>query len=199
MSISDLFLKVKNLCYEISELDENEPISEARMRRHIIRCLRKEFIPFISSVQGWTTQPSIIELENLLSNKEALMRQMSGKHRSEDVLFIKEKNKTVQCYKCGKPNHVAKFCRTKPEDWLECTRYGRQGHNQQRCFAKLGDEKANAVHEKQEDNPKWEQFFSIEVAGFSHHATGMHLYSRQFVDMMKDELLLLLINQCIQW
>lgn len=50
-------------------------------------------MPFISSVQGWTTQPSIIELENILCNHEALMKQMSGKQSSEDVIFTKEKPK----------------------------------------------------------------------------------------------------------
>ncbi|GJY14422.1 integrase [Tanacetum coccineum] len=38
MSISEYFLKVKSLCAEISELDVDEKISEARLRRFLIRC-----------------------------------------------------------------------------------------------------------------------------------------------------------------
>ena len=48
-SIEEYFLKVKNLCSEISELDAEEPVSEARLRRYLIRGLRKDFILFTSS------------------------------------------------------------------------------------------------------------------------------------------------------
>ena len=56
-SIEEYFLKVKNLCYEISELDAEEPLSDARVRRYLIRGLQKEFMPFVSSIQGWANQP----------------------------------------------------------------------------------------------------------------------------------------------
>ena len=72
------------MCSEILELDSSEPISNARLRRYLIRGLRKEFMPFISLVQGWANQPSIVELENLLSNKEALLKQMSNKSSSQE-------------------------------------------------------------------------------------------------------------------
>lgn len=74
LSIPEYFLKVKTLCAEISELDTEEPVSDARLRRYLIRGLRKEFMPFISSIQGWATQPSIIELENLLFNQAILVK-----------------------------------------------------------------------------------------------------------------------------
>ena len=38
-SIEEYFLKVKNLCFEISELDAEEPVSDARLRRYLIRGL----------------------------------------------------------------------------------------------------------------------------------------------------------------
>ena len=65
MSITNYFLKVKTVCAEISDLDSEEPISKKRLRSYLIRGLRKEFMPFISSIQGWTNQPSVVELENL--------------------------------------------------------------------------------------------------------------------------------------
>nr|GMD14304.1 Retrovirus-related Pol polyprotein from transposon TNT 1-94 [Ipomoea batatas] len=68
----------KDYIEHVRELDEDEPISDARLRRCFIRGLCKEFMPFISSIQGWATQPSIVELENLLANQEALVAQMIG-------------------------------------------------------------------------------------------------------------------------
>ncbi|XP_077237136.1 uncharacterized protein LOC143878789 [Tasmannia lanceolata] len=41
LSISQFFLKIKNLCLEISLMDLEEPISEVRMKRHIIRGLKR--------------------------------------------------------------------------------------------------------------------------------------------------------------
>ena len=47
---------------KISKFDSFELISDACLCHCIIRALRKEFMPFISLVQGWVSQPSIIEL-----------------------------------------------------------------------------------------------------------------------------------------
>ncbi|KAL0453679.1 UNVERIFIED_CONTAM: Retrovirus-related Pol polyprotein from transposon RE1 [Sesamum latifolium] len=91
MSIFEYFLKVKNICAEISELDPHEKISEARMRRFLIRGLKKEYTPFVVSVQGWPNQPSVEELENLLSNQEALAKQMARSSEPNGVLFSKGK------------------------------------------------------------------------------------------------------------
>ncbi|KAL4205285.1 hypothetical protein AMTRI_Chr01g113840 [Amborella trichopoda] len=41
---------INNLCLEISLLDPEEPISEARMN---IRNLKREYIPYAISIQGW--------------------------------------------------------------------------------------------------------------------------------------------------
>ena len=91
--IEEYFLKVKNLCFEISELDVEEQVSDARLRCYLIRGLRKDFMPFVSSIQGWTNQPSFIELENLLSNQDTLIKQMINNNelspKSEDVLHVK--------------------------------------------------------------------------------------------------------------
>jgi len=53
-SISEYFLRVKDICVEISELDPDEKICEARLRRFLIRGLKKEYNLFITSIQGWT-------------------------------------------------------------------------------------------------------------------------------------------------
>ncbi|XP_071728349.1 uncharacterized protein [Rutidosis leptorrhynchoides] len=63
-----------SICAEILEIDDKEKISESRLRRYLIRGLKKEYVPFITSIQGWATQPSVEELENLLTNQEALAK-----------------------------------------------------------------------------------------------------------------------------
>ena len=50
LSILEYFVKVKTLCSEVLELDSEELINDARLRRYIICGSRKEFMPFISSV-----------------------------------------------------------------------------------------------------------------------------------------------------
>lgn len=138
MSISEYFLRVKSICAEISELDPDEKIGEARMRRFLIRGL-KEYNPFVTSIQGWSKQPSVEELENLLSNQEALAKQMAKSFESDVVLFSKDKNKKKntstgnknkekgsnsgkatddnlenrKCHRCGKIGHIKKTCRVK--------------------------------------------------------------------------------------
>ncbi|KAH6807330.1 hypothetical protein C2S51_028438 [Perilla frutescens var. frutescens] len=139
----------------VQELDTDEPVKDVRLRRYLIRGLREEFMPFISSIQGWATQTSIIELENLLSNQEALVKQMVGVNKQsaspvEDALYAKDKGKgkfvntnnsngrnypkgdeqskkfSKECYRCGKTGHMKRTCRVK----VKCDRCGKPGHIQ---------------------------------------------------------------------
>ena len=89
MTISQYFKKIKDLCQEISLLDPESKINEPRMRRIIIRGLKPEYNGFIMAIRGWPTQPTLVELENLLANQETLMKQMSGVsiNNSEEALF----------------------------------------------------------------------------------------------------------------
>lgn len=141
-------------------------------------------MPFISSIQGWVKQPSIIELENLLSNQEALVKQMSEKSTSnvEDALLVKEGWKTrnaqkyssscskqqnlegersnITCYRCGKVGHIKANCRVK----IVCERCGKSGHIKPNCRVKLAESDVNIAHEvKEEDELNWDKCLSIEV------------------------------------
>jgi hypothetical protein len=71
---------VKNICHEISQLDPEEMASEAWMWRTIINGLRPEYGGFMVVVSGWPIQQSLVELENLLANQEALATRMGNIH-----------------------------------------------------------------------------------------------------------------------
>ena len=59
------------------------------MRRIIIHGLRPEYRSFVTAIQGQLVQPSLVELENLLANQEALFKQMVGVSlkSEEEALF----------------------------------------------------------------------------------------------------------------
>ena len=86
--INEYFTKVKSLCREISELDPDSKLSDQRMKRIIIHGIRPEYRGFIAAIQDQPTQPSLIQLENLLADKEALAKQMVGvsvKNKEEKI------------------------------------------------------------------------------------------------------------------
>jgi hypothetical protein len=89
LTISQYFTKVKSICREISQLEPEEKIGEARMKRIIIHGIRPEYSGFIAAVRGWPNQPSLVELENLLVNQEELAKQIGSitEKEEEEALF----------------------------------------------------------------------------------------------------------------
>lgn len=59
-------------------MDSTAPIGETRVKRIIIHGLRPEYRGFVSVVQGWPNQPSLVKFENLLAGQEAMPKQMAG-------------------------------------------------------------------------------------------------------------------------
>ena len=74
--IAQYFHKVKTLCREISDLDPTAAIGDTRIKRIIIHGLRPEYRSFVAAIQGWPTQPSLVEFENLLVGQESMAKQM---------------------------------------------------------------------------------------------------------------------------
>ena len=62
------------------------------MKRIIIHGLRPEYRRLIIAVQGWPSQPSLVEFENLLAIQEAMTDQMGGitLNGEEEVLYTNE-------------------------------------------------------------------------------------------------------------
>ncbi|KAE8736454.1 PLAC8 family protein [Hibiscus syriacus] len=119
MAIAQYFHKVKSICREILELDPTAAIGEARIKRIIIHGLRPEYRGFVAAVQGWSTQPSLVEFENLLAGQEAMAKQMGGVSLKgeEEALYTSKSRGTFQRYtgsgskKDGdKMGHMAKDC-----------------------------------------------------------------------------------------
>ncbi|GJN13125.1 hypothetical protein PR202_ga31462 [Eleusine coracana subsp. coracana] len=65
------------------------------MKRIIIHGLRPEYNGFIAAVRYWPMQSTLVELENLLANQEALAKQMGSitlnENDEEEALFIRKK------------------------------------------------------------------------------------------------------------
>ncbi|KAM1301664.1 hypothetical protein ACFX2H_012670 [Malus domestica] len=100
MTIAQYFHKVKSICREISELDPTAPIRETRMKRIIIHGLRPEYRGFIAAIQGWPTQPSLVEFENLLAGQEAMAKQMGRVllKGEEEALYTSKSKGTFKRY-----------------------------------------------------------------------------------------------------
>ncbi|RLM53041.1 hypothetical protein C2845_PMPSC006801 [Panicum miliaceum] len=98
LNISQYFTKVKSIWREISELAPDEKVGEARMRRIMINGLRLEYSGFIDAMSGWPTQPSLMELENLLANQEELAKRMGTItiKEHEEALFTSKKKGPFQ-------------------------------------------------------------------------------------------------------
>ncbi|GJT94735.1 putative RNA-directed DNA polymerase [Tanacetum coccineum] len=98
---------------EIGELDLQSKIGEARMKRIIIHGLKQDYRSFVAAVQGWPTQPSLAEFENLLASREALAKQLrdmsinSTSKTDAEALYVDNKYKAQAEYEIKKEGDFA--------------------------------------------------------------------------------------------
>lgn len=159
--------------------------------------MKKEYGPFVTSIQGWPQQPSVEELENMLSNQEALAKQMAKNLETEDVLLSKEmsnkkntstwnknkeeetttekggnSHKNKKCHRCGKIEHIKKNCRIKLSNAnVACTNDGYEQMKWEQCFSiEAVEQKSAQDFVNYANNNKREEW--IADSGCSHHVTG---------------------------
>jgi len=87
-------------------LNPEETISKAQIRRIIIRGLKREYIPYVTSIQGWVQQPSLEEFENLLSSQESLAKQMASvsiKEEEGSALMARHKFSRIKEIEIARP------------------------------------------------------------------------------------------------
>ncbi|KAF3653575.1 putative receptor-like cytosolic serine/threonine-protein kinase RBK1-like [Capsicum annuum] len=158
------FAHVNSICAEISKIDPEEKIGEMRLRRYLIRGLKKEYGPFVTSIQRWPQQPCVEELENMFSNQEALTKQMAKNLETDDVLFSNEKSNKKNTSTWNKNNEEETTTEKggNSHNNKKCYRCGKIGHIKKKHRVKLS--KANVMCTNDGDEQmKWEQCFSIEA------------------------------------
>ncbi|KAH0751748.1 hypothetical protein KY285_004896 [Solanum tuberosum] len=176
MTLDRLFNKKNEARLQILEnglanITQEEAISEARMRKIVIRELKPEYIPFVMSIQGWAQQLSLEEFENLLSSQELLAKQLASmfvKDGEGDALVADKRNfkgksrdmshsrSSSDSSSPGKKKDTSNYYGKKP---LRCYRCGNVGHIKRYCQAK----ESNMDQKVPEEEEKWEQCLVAEA------------------------------------
>jgi len=201
MMIAQYFHKVKSLCREISELDLEAPIGDTRMKRIIIHGLKPKIRSFVTAIQGWQTQPSLVEFENLLTGQEALAKLMGGVslRKEEETLYANRGRRNFKQHAtCGSRKHNDKARNHQDEgsvrvegasknqnsgkkfegNYYNC---GKKGHMAKTCWSNKKLVESNVATSKSEDEWDVEALYAAEEEELAFKATT----SKQ-VDYEKD-------------
>jgi transposase InsO family protein len=186
MTIAQYFHKVKAICREISQLDPTAPIGESRIKRIIIHGLRPEYRGFVTAIQGWPTQPSLVEFENLLADQEAMAKQMGGVSLKgeEEALYTSKTRGTFKRNTGGEskkdgdkvkshqgkggshPGGVSKNRGNSRKFDGKCYNCGKMGHMAKDCWTKKKPVESNTATSSSKENSEggWdaEVLFAME-------------------------------------
>ncbi|KAL5769820.1 hypothetical protein ACOSP7_013974 [Xanthoceras sorbifolium] len=177
MTVAQYFHKVKSICREISDLDPTAAIGEARIKRIIIHGLRPEYRGFVAAVQGWPTQPSIVEFENLLAGQEAMAKQIGGVllKGEEEALYTNQSKGGLKQHKGGstktgdktkshqggfgsRPGRVSNNRDNNRRFDGECYNCGKKGHMKKDCWSKKKPTESNIAtsSSKEDSEDSWD-------------------------------------------
>ncbi|KAF7834575.1 Retrovirus-related Pol polyprotein from transposon RE1 [Senna tora] len=158
------------------------PIGEARVKHIIIHGLKLEYRGFVAAIQGWQTQPSLVEFENLLAGQEALAKQMGrallkdheealyankgrsnfkqngtgGSKRNDNETRTRQGDKSARDGEGSKNrNHGKKF-------EGKCFNCNKKGHMAKDCRSKKTAVESNTATSKVEEEWDAEAIFAIE-------------------------------------
>lgn len=181
MTIAQYFHKVKSLCREISELDPKAPIGDSRIRRIIIHGLKPEFRSFVAAIQGWQTQPSLVEFENLLAGQESLAKQMGGvSRRNEEALYANKGGWNSKQHTVGGSRKYGGNARSHQSNWRvqpggrpkklddnrkfegKCYKCQKKGHMAKDCWSKLKGVESNVATSKDEEEWDADALFTTD-------------------------------------
>lgn len=153
LSIAEYFLKIKNLCSEISLLNSAEAIFEAQIRWIIICGLNSKYIFFATSIQGWPQQLSMELFKNLLSSQEVLANLLANvfvKEGKENVVIADTRNikgkawEMSHSWSSGGSRPLEEYSNNYSNKSLKCYRCGKVGHMKSYCRAT----ESNITHTK---------------------------------------------------
>ncbi|KAM1879682.1 hypothetical protein ACFX14_041524 [Malus domestica] len=142
------------------------------MKRIIIHGLRPEYRGFIAAIQGWPTQPSLVEFENLLAGQEAMAKKMGGVSLKgeEEALYTSKSKGTFKRYtrngskkdgdkvkshqgKGGSRPGGASKNRGKSRKFDgECYNCGKMGHMAKDCWTKKKPVESNTTTSSSKEN-----------------------------------------------
>ena len=147
------------------------------MRRIIIHGLRPEFKGLVTATRGWATQPTLDELENILSNEETLDEKMSKVALKDDekALFAKKRGfRNVARVDGGKERSNQQGWRKqkwrpsqqggarpgqRKDDWREsdrCYKCNKRGHFARECRSRRVEGNSTSTQKEQQSEEEWD-------------------------------------------
>uniref|UniRef100_M1BZJ6 Uncharacterized protein n=1 Tax=Solanum tuberosum TaxID=4113 RepID=M1BZJ6_SOLTU len=144
------------------------------MRRIVIRGLKPEYIPFVTSIQGWTQQPSLEKFEIFLSSQELLAKQLASafvKYGEGDALVADKRNfkgksrDMLHSRSSGdssfpeKKEESSNYYGKKPLRYNQC---GKIGYIKRYCRAKESNMPQKVTKEEEEEE-EWEKCLVAEA------------------------------------